>query len=436
MTSVGFFFRTVHVTMQAWWQIHLEDLKPNEHEFCLSGTHLLDHTMYLLCSAKFFRQPRLREDGPGQFGSTFGSTRTILHSFRSGMFFDSEISRRLIAKTLRICGNMFLRTEQMEDYRRPILLAIGAAAAAHLIVSLASGQPAKTSPVDSAKEETTRVTQINEIKLPARVGDHKRLDLAFCIDTTGSMQGEIDTVKANVKSVVAKLSSGQQKPVVRVGLVAYRDKGDEYVTKVFPFSEDIDKVTKEISDLQADGGGDAPEAVDQGVHVALNELKWDGDKHTAKLLYLIGDAPPHSDHHDFDLKAEAQNASASGICINAIGCDGLESNGDGGIAAFKQIASLTNGKFQTLAYHQEVVDASGERNTLITSGGKTYKIKSETVLAHGGVAPLLQGATNGTIGAMGSDATVITGVNTAGTVRVNNNLGDLMLQGAQDLFSK
>ncbi len=35
-------------------------------------------------------------------------------------------------------------------------------------------------------------------------------------------------------------------------------------------------------------------------------------------------------------------------------------------------------------------------------------------------APALQGATNGTIGPQGADATVIQGVNTAGTVRVNN----------------
>jgi hypothetical protein len=35
-------------------------------------------------------------------------------------------------------------------------------------------------------------------------------------------------------------------------------------------------------------------------------------------------------------------------------------------------------------------------------------------------APQLQGATNGTIGPQGADATVIAGVNTAGTVRVNN----------------
>jgi len=108
-------------------------------------------------------------------------------------------------------------------------------------------------------------------------------------------------------------------------------------------------------------------------------------------------------------------------------------DGAGGIAAFRQVASLTNGKFQTLAYHQEVVDASGEHSTLITSGGKTYKMKTATVIAHGGVGPLLQGATNG---AQGSDATVISGVNTAGTERVNNNLLDLMVNGARESMAK
>ncbi len=63
--------------------------------------------------------------------------------------------------------------------------------------------------------------------------DRPVLDLAFLIDTTGSMGGEIEMVKKKTKDLVAKLASGKPAPVVRVGLVAYRDRGDEYVTKVF-----------------------------------------------------------------------------------------------------------------------------------------------------------------------------------------------------------
>ena len=45
---------------------------------------------------------------------------------------------------------------------------------------------------------------------------------------------------------------------------------------------------------------------------------------------------------------------------------------------------------------------------------------TQTMQERDASAPSLQGATNGTIGPQGSDATFITGVNTAGTVRVNN----------------
>jgi Mg-chelatase subunit ChlD len=273
----------------------------------------------------------------------------------------------------------------------------------------------QTKDLFSSKTYTTRADK----------NSRPKLDLAFCIDTTGSMQGEIDMVKTKVKSMVAKLSSGQPKPIVRVGLVAYRDEGDEYVTKVFPFSGDIDKVVKDIADLNADGGGDTPEAVDKGLHSALNDLQWDDDKSTAKLLFLIGDAPPHDHVHDFDWKNEARKAGARGIRINTIGCDGLEL--DGGVPVFKQIASMTNGKFQTIAYHQEVVNASGRSETLITSGGVTYTVKpdakgdwkagSEALVASGNAAPSLQGATNGTIGPQRSD----------------NNLDQMMLQGAQEV---
>jgi hypothetical protein len=45
---------------------------------------------------------------------------------------------------------------------------------------------------------------------------------------------------------------------------------------------------------------------------------------------------------------------------------------------------------------------------------------TQTMQGQQGNAPTLQGATNGTIAQQGQDATVVEGVNTAGTVRVNN----------------
>lgn len=340
----------------------------------------------------------------------------------------------------------------MTTAKQTFFISIAAAAAAHLIVSFYAeqGEKAKAATI----QEPSKPAQV-AFTVPRLSGNRPRLDLAFCIDTTGSMQGEIDTVKAKVKSVVAKLTSGQPKPQVRVGLVAYRDYGDDYITKVYPLNNDIDKVVQDISDLSADGGGDGPEAVEKGVNSALNQLDWDSDKRTAKLLFLIGDAPPH-DHAVNTLSAEARKAAERGIRINTIACDGFESDGGVGVETFRQVASLTNGNFQKLAYEQEVADASGKKVTVITEGAYLYKVKAGVAkkvdwkeggealaakglvekLAYDRYAPSLQGATNGTIGPQGADATIISGVNTAGTVRVNNNLDSMMFKDATDMLNK
>jgi len=218
--------------------------------------------------------------------------------------------------------------------------------------------------------------------VPAIAADEKpvkpHMDLAFCIDTTGSMQGEIDTVKAKVRELVAKLSSGNPAPLIRVGLVAYRDRGDEYVTRIFPFSDDIDRFVKDISNLRADGGGDGPEAVNQALHSAVHDLSWDASSKTAKLLFLIGDAGPNKYKDDYDWRTESKNAISRGIQINTIGCSGLEGYpAADGVDVFKQIAKLTDGKYDTLAYHQEVVTADGRKETMISSGGAVYRVKAE-----------------------------------------------------------
>lgn len=211
--------------------------------------------------------------------------------------------------------------------------------------------------------------QANEKKAAAR----PRIDLAFCIDTTGSMQNEINVVKAKTKEIVAKLAGGKPSPLIRVGVVAFRDRQDDYVTKVFPFTDDIDKVVGQISSLKAQGGGDTPEAVGSGLHASVNELEWAKDHRTLKLLFLIGDAGPSSrDEHDW--RAQAKAAIARGIQVNTIACDGLQNLNANGEQPFREIARLTDGKFDQLTYKQEIVNAEGRRETLVSSGGKTYAL--------------------------------------------------------------
>jgi hypothetical protein len=67
----------------------------------------------------------------------------------------------------------------------------------------------------------------------------------------------------------------------------------------------------------------------------------------------------------------------------------------------------------------------GAANSTAVQGNTGYGTASpntatQTLQGGQAVAPSLSGATNGTIGPQGADATYVTGVNTAGTVRVNN----------------
>lgn len=54
------------------------------------------------------------------------------------------------------------------------------------------------------------------------------------------------------------------------------------------------------------------------------------------------------------------------------------------------------------------------------SGHNDRVVPDSTVPQTDGEAPRLQGETNGTIGPQGADATMIQGINTAGTIRVSN----------------
>jgi len=117
------------------------------------------------------------------------------------------------------------------------------------------------------------------------------IDLVLVIDTTGSMQSVIDEVKAEVRRFIGNLQ--QMVPASRVAVVAYRDRGEEYVTKWVDFSFHTTKVQNFVSGLRADGGGDYEEAVKQAIEVAIEELSW---RKTAKrILILIGGTPPHKE---------------------------------------------------------------------------------------------------------------------------------------------
>jgi hypothetical protein len=64
----------------------------------------------------------------------------------------------------------------------------------------------------------------------------------FAVDTTGSMGGLIDGAKRTVWSIANHIRKTDEHASLRIGLVAYRDVGDDYITKDFALTSDLDAV--------------------------------------------------------------------------------------------------------------------------------------------------------------------------------------------------
>ena len=115
------------------------------------------------------------------------------------------------------------------------------------------------------------------------------LDVALVIDTTDSMQFVIDDVKTQFKALVGTIQ--RMVPTARIGIVAYRDLGDDYVVRWSDLSFNTAKLQEFISHLSSGGGGDFEEAVKEAVEAAVGELKW--RKQSRRIIILVGSSPPH-----------------------------------------------------------------------------------------------------------------------------------------------
>jgi Mg-chelatase subunit ChlD len=147
------------------------------------------------------------------------------------------------------------------------------------------------------------------------------VEVVFCLDTTGSMGGLIDAAKKKIWSISNQIASGTPTPHVKIGLVAFRDRGDEYITKVFDLTDDLDGVHVNLMKFQANGGGDTPESVNQALHESVTKISWSKNKKTLKMIFLVGDAPPHMDYKD-DVKytETCKLAVTNDIIINTVQC--------------------------------------------------------------------------------------------------------------------
>jgi len=168
------------------------------------------------------------------------------------------------------------------------------------------------------------------------------IEVVFVLDTTGSMSGLINAAKQKIWSIANTMTMTEPAPQIKMGLVGYRDRGDAYVTKHLALTEDLDKVYEFLMGFQAGGGGDGPESVNQALNEAVEKMQWSTDEKSYKVIYLVGDFPPHMDYKD-DVKytKSCKAAATKGITINTIQCGWNVQT----TSVWKEIAKLAEGEF-------------------------------------------------------------------------------------------
>ena len=207
------------------------------------------------------------------------------------------------------------------------------------------------------------------------------LEMVFVLDTTGSMGGLIEGAKQKIWSIVNEVMQSPSNPAVRVGLVAYRDKGDEYVTQTTPVTNDLDLVYTMLMNYRAGGGGDTPENVRRALAEGVHKAGWSQPSPgIAQILFLVGDAPPHEDYQEEpSTQVTVKAATRAGIIVNTIQCGDLQQT----TPVWQTIAAAGQGRYFAIAQDGGVQAISTPYDKRLAELGA---ILGSTFVAYGGGA--------------------------------------------------
>lgn len=209
----------------------------------------------------------------------------------------------------------------------------------------------------------------------------KTLEMVFVLDTTGSMAGLIEGAKQRIWGIVNEVMQSSSGPAVRIGLVAYRDRGDEYVTSVLPLTNDLDQVYSTLMEYRAGGGGDTPENVRRALADGVHRAGWSQPSgQVTQIMFLVGDAPPHEDYRDEPAThITTAEAVQKGMIVNTIQCGSLP----GTQQVWQSIALRGQGQYFSIAQDGGVQAIATPYDEQL---GEVARKLGGTFLAYGGGA--------------------------------------------------
>ncbi len=231
-------------------------------------------------------------------------------------------------------SGMFGESKQMESYQ----------------LSLSAGQ--------QSQELNIAVTKFNSstpLTIQFDKNENKQIEIGFMVDATGSMGDEIKYLQAEFIDVISRIKRERPCSDIRTGSVFYKDYTDDYLTRVMPLSSNPSNTISFIGEQRANGGGDFPEAVEAALKSSIEELGWSNSEST-KILFMILDAPPHSNNeeHKKMVRQYAQLASEKGIRLVPVTASGIDKSTE---FLMKYLAITTNGEYIYITNDSKIGDS-------------------------------------------------------------------------------
>jgi len=194
------------------------------------------------------------------------------------------------------------------------------------------------------------------------------------------MGGLIEGAKKKIWSIANDIVRAGKSGSVKIGLVPYRDRGDQYVTRIFDLSDDLDQVFVNLQGFKANGGGDGPESVNQALNEAVTRISWSDSPQVMRTIFLVGDYPPHMDYQD-DVKypMSCKLAAGKNIVINTVQCGNYRPT----TLIWKEIASLCDGDYSAIEQSGGMVVVSTPYDSEIAA---VTRKNNATIIPYGSAA--------------------------------------------------
>jgi Mg-chelatase subunit ChlD len=232
-------------------------------------------------------------------------------------------------------------------------------------VSVISNQQKQNILIDRQGPREVEVHLGRERSIPGQIP----LDVLFVLDTTGSMGKEIERLKKTIEIINLNLGSLSTKTSVRFGMVLYKDRRDEYVTKIVNLTGNLEEFQEELNRVRAGGGGDGPEDLQTALMDAVQKISWNPEG--IRLAFIVTDEQPHLDYgQTYTYANAAEDAKKQGIKIFSVGTGGLPLAGE---LVLRQIAQYTSGRYIFLTYGEKGESEGGREGSVSHHTGDNFQ---------------------------------------------------------------